>query len=144
MTVHKCVKCERDMVKQWHFDNHSTCGIIWDKTGTSTYHYSFLWQHWSTNCMMSAFWNNDLTALCGCQVLLSFKPIRTCFCRVWRQSMSLGSRARVAAPLPGPLTGLQSLMMDEHCPLAGFTSDQCQTTADACSTPCSALLCTPL
>lgn len=49
--------------------------------------------------------------------------------------MSLGSRAGVAAPLPGPLTGLQSLMMDEHCPLAGLTSDQCQTTADACSTP---------
>ena len=90
------------------------------------------------------FWNNDLTALCGCQVLLSFKPIRSCFCRVWRQPMSLGGGAGVAAPLPGPLTGLQSLMMDEHCPLAGFTSDRCQTTADACSTPCSARLCTPL
>lgn len=49
--------------------------------------------------------------------------------------MSLGRRARVAARLCGPLTGLQSLMMDEHCPLAGVTSDRRQTTADACSAP---------
>lgn len=47
--------------------------------------------------------------------------------------MSHGRRARVAARLSGPLTGLQSLMMDEHCPLAAVTSDRRQAAAGACS-----------
>lgn len=64
--------------------------------------------------------------------LLSFKPIGKRICRARRQPMSLGRRARVAARLCGLLTGLQSLMMDEHCPLASLTSDRRQTPADAC------------
>lgn len=57
--------------------------------------------------------------------------------------MSLGSRGRSGSSPPwAPDRGLRSLMMDEHCPLAGFTSDQRQTTADARCTasPPSALL----
>lgn len=51
------------------------------------------------------------------------------------QPMSLGSRGRSGSSPPrAPDRGLRSLMMDEHCPLAGFTSDQRQTTADACCT----------
>lgn len=49
--------------------------------------------------------------------------------------MSVCRGGGVAARLCGPLTGLQSLMMDEHCPLASLTSDRRQTTADACSDP---------
>lgn len=61
--------------------------------------------------------------------------------------MSLGSRGRSGSSPPrAPDRGLRSLMMDEHCPLAGFTSDQRQTTADACcsaSPPSAALSCAP-
>ncbi|MEQ2184429.1 hypothetical protein GOODEAATRI_007863, partial [Goodea atripinnis] len=66
---------------------------------------------------------------------LSFKLFRPGFFFMLRQPMSLASKARVAAPLFGPLTDLQRFMMDEQCPLAGFTSDHFQTTADACFTP---------
>lgn len=92
------------------------------------------------------FWNHDLPALCGCQVLLSFKPIRTCFFAAHEDSRCHSRHSGSASP-PGPLTGSWSLMMDEQCPLAGFTSDQCHTTADACSAPRSAQLssvCPPL
>lgn len=52
------------------------------------------------------FWNDNLTALCGCQVLLSFKPIRTCFCRaaktadVTRQPGQSGSSSPRAPDRP--------------------------------------------
>lgn len=73
--------------------------------------------------------------------LFSSPPARTL-----GQPMSLGSRGRSGSSAPrAPDRGLRSLMMDEHCPLAGFTSDQRQTTADArcTATPPSAPLGSP-